>query len=485
MEGDKKPVIASKLKVHNTLSGEKELFLPIKDGEVGMYVCGPTTYNYIHLGNARPIVVFDTVRRYLEYLGYKVSYVQNFTDVDDKIIKRAQEEQTTPHELSHKYIEEYFLDADRLNVKRASIHPKVSEHIKEIIDFVQGLIDKGHAYELEGDVYFSVPSFPGYGKLSKRTLDDLQAGARVGVDERKHHPGDFALWKKAKEGEPYWPSPWGDGRPGWHIECSAMSAKYLGCGFDIHAGGFDLIFPHHENEIAQSEARFGVPMAKYWLHNGFITVNEEKMSKSLGNFFLLRDILAKYSPEVVRFYLLSTHYRSPIDFDDEKLDIAGRSLERLQTAYRLLKEAVSKGVSQSGAKTELNLADETAKMQSLFCEAMNDDFNTALAIAVLFDFARLLNTAVSAGITEEGRIQELIAAGERYKKLADILGLELKQGLANLDQELAEKVEGLIQARQDARKNKDYSRADAIREELKEMGITIEDTPQGIRWRKK
>lgn len=478
-------MISNKLKVHNTLTGQKELFSPIKNGEVGMYVCGPTTYNYIHLGNARPIVVFDTVRRYLEYLGYNVNYVQNFTDVDDKIIKRAQEEKTSPHELAHKYIEKYFIDADRLNVKRAVVHPKVSEHIKEIIEFVQGLIENGHAYELEGDVYFSVTSFPDYGKLSNRTLDDLQAGARVGVDERKRHPGDFALWKKAKEGEPFWPSPWGDGRPGWHIECSAMSAKYLGCSFDIHAGGYDLIFPHHENEIAQSEARFGVPMAKYWMHNGFITVNEEKMSKSLGNFFLLRDILEKYSPQVVRFYLLATHYRSPLDFDDEKLEIAEKSLERLQTAYRLLQEAVSKGVSGPGGKTELNLAVETSRMESLFCEAMNDDFNTSLAIAILFDYARLLNTAVSAGIKEEAEMRELKKAGELYKKLADILGMELEQAPAGLEQELADKVEELIGQRQDARKNKDFARADAIREELKEMGITIEDTPQGVRWRKK
>lgn len=473
------------LRVYNTLSGEKEPFIPLESGKVGMYVCGPTTYNYIHLGNARPIVVFDTVRRYLEYLGYKVTYVQNFTDVDDKIIKRAREEKTAPQDLAGKYVAEYFLDADRLNVKRASVHPKVSEHIQEIIYFVKGLVDKGHAYELEGDVYFSIASFPEYGKLSKRTLDDLQAGARVEVDERKHHPGDFALWKKAKEGEPNWNSPWGPGRPGWHIECSAMSAKYLSPSFDIHAGGFDLTFPHHENEIAQSEALFDMPMAKYWMHNGFITVNEEKMSKSVGNFFLLRDILEKFPSQVVRFYLLSTHYRSPLDFDDEKLDIAGKGLERLQTAYRLWKEAVSEVILAPETNTEVRLAHETAKLEKLFGEAMNDDFNTALAIAVLFDYARLLNTAITAGISGEAGLQELKEAGFLYKKLAGILGLELEQLEAGLEQEFTEKVEGLIQARQDARLKKDYARADAIRGELKEIGIIIEDTPQGIRWRKK
>lgn len=473
------------LKVFNTLKGQKEPFVTAEDNKVGMYVCGPTTYNYIHLGNARPLVVFDTVRRYLEYLGYQVTYIQNFTDVDDKIIKRARGEGEKPLDLASKYVQEYFRDADALNVKRATVHPKVSRHMPEIVDFVQGLLERGFAYEIMGDVYFDVGKFTEYGKLSGRSLDDLQAGARVEVDERKRHPADFALWKKAKEGEPSWASPWGQGRPGWHIECSAMSHKYLGANFEIHAGGYDLIFPHHENEIAQSEALFGEPMARYWLHNGFITVNEEKMSKSLGNFFLLRDILAKYPPQVVRFYLLATHYRSPLDFDDEKLTAAAKGLERLENSWRLLQEALARGVAENAKKErDTKIKEEALVLKERFLTAMDDDFNTALAIAVLFDFARTLNSYISQGIGDTEELEALKESGELYIQLLGILGL--KFDIANkADDELGMRVEELIAKRQAARAQKDYRTSDAIRDELNAMGIVLEDTPQGVRWRQK
>jgi len=473
----------SQLKVYNTLTGKKEEFIPLSADRVGMYVCGPTTYNYIHLGNARPLVVFDTVRRYLEYLGYEVTYVQNFTDVDDKIIKRALEEKEPPLELAARYVEEYFKDSAALNVRPASVHPKVSQHMQEIIDFVSGLMDKGYAYESEGDVYFGVTKFEPYGKLSKRELEDLQAGARVEVAEHKNHPGDFALWKKAKPDEPSWDSPWGKGRPGWHIECSAMSHKYLGSSFDIHAGGMDLIFPHHENEIAQSEAFHGTTMARYWLHNGFITVNQEKMSKSLGNFFLLRDILKKFPGQVIRFYLLSTHYRSPLDFDDEKLGVAQKGLERLQTAYRLLQEVLPPDSSLPGTSPEPDR--ELLDFRERFLEAMNDDFNTALAIAVLFDLARAINGEIADISRELGQQQHLSEAGRLFRELADILGLDLACGSTRISADLELEVERLIAERQEARKKKDFKTADAIRDQLKDMGVILEDTPGGIRWRMK
>lgn len=472
------------LKVFNSLTGRKEPFVPLEHGKVGMYVCGPTTYNYIHLGNARPLVVFDTVRRYLEYQGFTVTYVQNFTDVDDKIIKRSQEEGIPPKELAEKYVQEYFRDAEALAVKQATFHPKVSDHMEDIIAFIQGLIEKGYAYELAGDVYYEVEKFPGYGKLSGRTLDELQAGARVGIDERKRHPGDFALWKKAKPGEPYWDSPFGEGRPGWHIECSVMSHKYLGSSFDIHAGGYDLIFPHHENEIAQSEAQNGVIMAKYWLHNGFITVNQEKMSKSLGNFFLLRDILKKYAPEVVRFYLLSTHYRSPLDFDDEKLEASRRSLARLQNSYRLLKETLDKGVIAEGAFTGAPEFKETVEdLRQQFVTAMNDDFNTALAIAVLFDFARAINTIIASGPLSPEGLNALEAGGRVYLELASVLGIGLESEGREDSSLVASLLDLILTIRQEARARKDYQTADKIRESLQQSGIIIEDTPQGARWR--
>lgn len=487
-------MIKEGLRVFNTLSGQKEQFLPLEAARVKMYTCGPTTYNFIHLGNARPLVVFDTVRRYLEYLGYEVIYIQNFTDVDDKIIKRAREEKMPSLELAAKYIREYFADADALNVKRATVHPKVSEHMGDIINFVDGLVKKGYAYVVDGDVYFEVNKFKEYGKLSKRTLDDLQAGARVEVDSRKRYPGDFALWKKAKEGEPSWDSPWGQGRPGWHIECSTMSTKYLGSSFDIHAGGLDLIFPHHENEIAQSEALHAAPMAKYWLHNGFITINEEKMSKSLGNFFLLRDILQQYSPQVIRFYLLSTHYRSPLDFDDQKLQVAEKGLERLLTAFRLLEETKGKQRGEDSLSSEdlQGFGEELSKIKQQFREAMNDDFNTALALAALFDLARAVNGFnTSLGGRAAVGSQEMLLlqkTEEMYLELAGILGLELAEKNQNQNQKedagLANSlIELLIRVRQEARNRKDYQTSDLIRDDLKGLGIVLEDTPQGVRWR--
>ncbi|MCR4443091.1 MAG: cysteine--tRNA ligase [Peptococcaceae bacterium] len=476
----------SGLKVFNTLTGKKEAFIPLEPGKVRIYVCGPTTYNLIHLGNARPLVVFDTVRRYLEHLGYQVTYVQNFTDVDDKIIKRAREENVPPSELAERYVREYYKDSDALMVKRATVHPRVSEHMDDIIKFIEGLFQKGYAYEIDGDVYFAVTRFKEYGKLSSRTLDELMAGARVEVDERKAHPADFALWKKSRPGEPWWESPWGPGRPGWHIECSAMSHKYLGNSFDIHAGGCDLIFPHHENEIAQSEALHGVPMAKYWLHNGFITVNEEKMSKSLGNFFLLRDILDLYAPGAVRFYLLSTHYRSPLDFDDEKLETAKKGWDRLRNAYRLCREAVgdvSSPEKQAGLVFPGQLPKEVEAARRQFYEAMNDDFNTALAIAALFDLARTLNTAAAQGIASPGVLEVLEYGQETFVELSGVLGIRLDDSGKHEPALVGQLVDLIIALRQEARAKKDYQTSDKIRENLKQLGIVLEDTPQGVRWR--
>ncbi|MBM7865913.1 cysteine--tRNA ligase [Heliobacterium gestii] len=478
------------LRLYNTLSREKETFVPHKAGRVGMYVCGPTTYDYIHLGNARPLVVFDTVRRYLEYVGYEVAYVQNFTDIDDKIINRAKEIGEDPIAMAARFVEEYHRDAKALNVRPATVHPKVSNHMAEIIAMIRGLEEKGHAYAMDGDVYFSIPSFKDYGKLSGRSLEDLQAGARVDVNERKRHPMDFALWKGAKPGEPSWGSPWGQGRPGWHIECSAMSRKYLGDTFDIHGGGQDLIFPHHENEVAQSEACTGVaPMARYWLHNGFITVNQEKMSKSLGNFFTLREILKKFPGDVIRFYLLSTHYRSPIDFDDGKLEAAQKGLQRLRTSRRLLAETLGDGGKADTARPpELRekLAEQWLALKNGFREAMDDDFNTALALSMLFDLAREVNTFLHGayGLTPEDRTL-LQQVGEGFDELAGVLGVDLAEGAAAADDGAVDGLMNLlIGIRAEARKKKDWAMADRIRDGLKELGIVIEDTPQGARWKK-
>lgn len=482
------------MEIYNTLTRAKETFVPRDNGKVNMYVCGPTTYNYIHLGNARPLVFFDTVRRYFLYKGYQVNYVQNFTDVDDKIINRAREEHMDPLALARKYIEEFFVDSDALNVLRADVHPKVSEHIAEIISLIEKLERQGHAYSVEGDVYFSVRSFPGYGKLSGRSLEDMQAGARVDVDPRKKDPMDFALWKAAKPGEPSWQSPWGAGRPGWHIECSAMAEKYLGNCFDIHGGGFDLIFPHHENEIAQSEACGSGPFARYWMHNGFITINQEKMSKSLGNFFLVREILDKFAPDVVRWYLLSTHYRSPLDFDDEKLTVAGRGLERIKTAVRLLYEAMNISATE-GQANMVGFSEKLSTLRLEFEKAMDDDFNTALATSVFFELAKEVNILVK-GLEGKASPQVLETLAEAHNLIKDfnsVLGVlkedrstgKLILGVAGSEDKT---VDGLVQLiikiRQEARSKKDWATADTIRDGLKQLGIVLEDTPQGVRWKK-
>ncbi len=479
------------VKIYNTMSKQKEELITRDDGKVGIYVCGPTTYNYIHLGNARPLVFFDVVRRYLSYKGYAVTYVQNFTDIDDKIINRANEENIPPKQLAEKYIQEYFKDADALNVMRADIHPRVSGHMNEIIDMVSTLIKKGFAYEKDGDVYYSVEAFGDYGKLSGRSLDDMLAGARVDVDDRKRHPGDFALWKAAKEGEPFWESPWGKGRPGWHIECSAMSLKYLGNTFDIHGGGFDLIFPHHENEIAQSEACSGCEFAKYWMHNGFITVNQEKMSKSLGNFFIVRDIIEKFSPEVVRFYLLSTHYRSPLDFDDEKLQVSAKGLSRLENCYRKLNEKMNEAAEEQLTEKDEQVLAALQEIVVDFDKAMDDDFNTALAGGYLFDLIREVNTYMGGSDLHRDVLER---SKEIFKQFNQILGIYH----TDLDGELvfAEQEENgsqltdalldlIIDLRQDARKQKNFAAADKIRDQLSDLGIVLEDSPQGTKWKVK
>lgn len=482
------------IQIYNTLTRAKEPFVPREEGKVRMYVCGPTTYNYIHLGNARPLVFFDTVRRYFAYRGYEVQFVQNFTDVDDKIIKRAREENVDPLSLAQKYIEAYFEDAGKLNVAKADVHPKVSEHIPEIIEVIQKLVEKGYAYEVEGDVYFSVRRFAGYGKLSGRSLDEMQAGARVEVDPRKKDPLDFALWKRAKPGEPAWDSPWGKGRPGWHIECSVMSLKYLGANFDIHGGGADLIFPHHENEIAQSEAACGEPFARYWMHNGFITVNQEKMSKSLGNFFLLREILDKFPGDVVRFFLLETHYRSPLDFDDQKLRESQKALERIKNTRRLLQEKIqflrSINVSTAGPGDQA-FADRLEACREAFIRAMDDDFNTSLALSAVFDLCREANTfANQTRLPEVPGALPLLEKAWRYleEMVVQVLGIPLQEEpVVEEGQEQAlvtGLIELLIELRQAARARKDWATADGIRNRLRELGIILEDTPHGVRWKR-
>lgn len=472
------------LRLYNTMSRQKEEFQPRQSGKVAMYACGPTTYNFIHIGNARMLVVFDMIRRYLIYKGYDVLYVQNFTDVDDKIIQRAHEERVNPLDLAQKYIEEYFHDARELGIQQATIHPKATEHIPDMINIIEGLIEAGLAYEIDGDVYFAVNRFPNYGKLSGRSLDDMMAGARVEVDERKKFPMDFALWKKAKEGEPSWESPWGQGRPGWHIECSAMSLKYLGAGFDIHGGGGDLVFPHHENEIAQSEGYLrGGTFARYWMHNAFITVNQEKMSKSLGNFFTVREVLEHFPGEVVRFYLLGTHYRSPLDFDDQKMIMAQKGLERLQTSIRLAGDALKReGISGGSGHAGGYLLNSAQNARSAFTEAMDDDFNSALGMAVLFELAKSINSFVQEYPYSS---PELTEARATLLELAGVLGFDLAHPASrteNGDGKLAQVMELVIKIRARAREKKDWETADLIRDALKEIGVVIEDTPQGARW---
>ena len=462
------------IRLYNTKNAHKEEFVPLQEGKVGIYCCGPTTYNYIHLGNARPLVVFDTIRRYFIWRGWDVTYVQNFTDVDDKIINRAAEEHSDAKTVAEKYIAAYFEDTKVLNILPADVHPKVTEHISDIITLVQRIIDKGHAYVVGGDVYFEVRSLGSYGELSGRDIDDLRAGARVDVGDVKKDPLDFALWKAAKPGEISWDSPWGKGRPGWHIECSAMSCKYLGAAFDIHGGGADLVFPHHENELAQSRSA-GDAFAQYWMHNGFITVNEEKMSKSLGNFFLLRDILAKFPGDVVRCYLLGTHYRSPIDFSDDKLSAAARSLERIRNSYSLLKEG-----DRRAEPGEARFAETTVKAKEDFIAAMDDDFNTALAFSVIFNYCHDLNSYLAAGTPVKADTQGALALFHDFEA---VLGMILPQETQTegLTDDLMELI---LSIRGEARAKKDWATADAIRDGLKEIGIVIEDTPQGARWKK-
>lgn len=464
--------------VYNTMHQKKEPFVPLAEGKVGMYVCGPTVYNYIHVGNARPITVFDTIRRYFLYRGYQVTYVQNFTDVDDKIIKRSAEEGISAAAVAEKYINAYQEDVAKIKILPADIHPKVTQHMPEIIQMVQDLIDSGHAYVAGEDVYFRVRSFDDYGKLSKRHLDDMLAGARVEVGDVKEDPLDFALWKGAKPGEPAWDSPWGKGRPGWHIECSAMSKKYLGPHFDIHGGGADLIFPHHENEIAQSESICGGEMAKYWLHNGFITVNQEKMSKSLGNFFLLRDVLEKFPGEVVRFYLLSTHYRSPIDFDDEKLSVAAKSLERITNCVINLQQKIA-AMAETPVAAGESLAAAVEKARADFIAAMDDDFNTALAIAVIFDFCREVNSYLKEEVVGKEQFQ---AALDLFGEWHSVLGVIIPEETRRDD--LTDGLMALIMdIRGKARAEKNWGLADQIRDGLKALNIVIEDTAQGARWK--
>ena len=475
------------IQVYNTLHNRKEDFVPVEEGKVRMYVCGPTTYNYIHLGNARPLVAFDVIRRYFAYRGYEVTYVQNFTDVDDKIINRANEEGMDPKDLADKYIAAYFEDADALGVRRADVHPRVTDHMQIIIDMVQTIIDNGLAYEVDGDVYYEVRKFEHYGILSGRSVDDMQSGARVAVGEHKRDPLDFALWKAAKPGEPAWDSPWGKGRPGWHIECSAMSGHYLGQTFDIHGGGADLIFPHHENEIAQSEGCFRVKSVNYWLHNGFITINSEKMSKSLGNFFLLREILDKFPGYVVRFYLMSTHYRSPLDFDDTKLAAAEKSLLRIWNTYHLLEEKVAHlskiGGTDGEAAGALTALIPAARDKMI--EAMDDDFNTSLALAVVFELCRDINTILndrefSGGTETVAALQELLTF---FAELDSVFGVIVPEETES-DDLSDELLRIMLEIRTRARAAKDWSTADFIRDELKAIGIAIEDTPDGPRWKK-
>ncbi|SDN92710.1 cysteinyl-tRNA synthetase [Alkalicoccus daliensis] len=468
-------IVSMTIQLYNTLTRQKEPFRPIEEGKVKMYVCGPTVYNYIHIGNARPAVVFDMVRRYFQYRGYEVKYISNFTDVDDKIIKAAEEMGEGVMEIAERFIEAYHQDTAALGVQKADLHPRVTESMPEIIDFIDQLVQKGYAYESQGDVYFRTRRFDGYGKLSHQSIDDLQAGSRVEVGDRKEDPLDFVLWKTAKPGEISWESPWGEGRPGWHIECSAMVKKYLGDTIDIHAGGQDLSFPHHENEIAQSEALNEKQMANYWIHNGYINIDNEKMSKSLGNFILVHDIIKEFDPEVVRFFIVNAHYRSPINFSDEQLSSAQSSLERIKTTYQNLKLRTEE-TADLGTQPEkwLKLIEEH---RVRFVEGMDDDFNSANAAAVIFDLVKQANIYLSENHTNE----EVLRA---FLKQFDDMGFVLGMNLETKEELLDEEVEALIEERIEARKERNFQRADDIREELKEKNILLEDTPQGTRWKR-
>ncbi|WP_042353211.1 cysteine--tRNA ligase [Bacillus massiliigorillae] len=463
------------IKIYNTLTRQKETFQPLEEGKVKMYVCGPTVYNFIHIGNARPPIVFDTVRKYLQFRGYDVNYVSNFTDVDDKLIRVANELGTDVPTVAQRFIDAYFEDVQALGCNKADVHPRVMDNMDIIIEFVQALIDKGYAYESEGDVYYRTRQFDGYGKLSHQSIDDLRAGARIEVGEKKQDPLDFALWKAAKEGEISWDSPWGKGRPGWHIECSAMAKKYLGETIDIHAGGQDLSFPHHENEIAQSEALSGKTFAKYWMHNGYINIDNEKMSKSLGNFVLVHDIIKRHDPQVLRFFMLSVHYRNPINYSDELLNNAKAALERLKTSYHNLKhrEDMATNISDNNAEWLQKIQD----IHNQFIVDMDDDFNTANAISLLFELSKQANYYL---MEQHTHTDVITAFTEEFEQLFQVLGLSLQQEEELLDED----IEKLIEERIQARKDRNFQRSDEIRDQLKAMNIILEDTPQGTRWKR-
>lgn len=461
------------IQIYNSQTRRKEDFVPLRAGKVGMYCCGPTVYDFFHIGNARPFIMFDVFRRYLQYRGYEVTFVQNFTDVDDKMIDRARREGVTVRELGDRFIAEYWKDANALGVKPADVHPRATEHMPQMIALIQGLIDKGMAYEQAGSVYFSTPDFPEYGKLSGQNLEDLDAGARVSVDEEKRNPLDFALWKAEKPGEPSWDSPWGRGRPGWHIECSAMSMAYLGEAFDIHAGGQDLLFPHHENELAQSEGFTGRPFVNYWMHNGFLNIDNTKMSKSLGNFFTVRDILKEYEPEYVRMLMLSAHYRSPLNFSRDMMAQAHASLTRLYTARDRLNALL---VSAKPGKADgAGITEKVEEIRQRFLSGMDNDFNTAEAMGAVFDLAYLANTELDEGSGKEA-VQAVLST---LAELTGVLGL-----LARGEESVPEDVQAVADRRAEARKNRDWAQSDALRAELAQMGWLAEDTPQGQKLRR-
>lgn len=462
------------MKVYNSLTRRKEEFKPMDENEVKIYSCGPTVYNYFHIGNARPFIVFDVLRRYLEYRGYKVKFVQNFTDIDDKVINRANEEGVTYKDVAEKYIEEYFKDAKGLGIHEATVHPRATENIDAIIELVKTLIDKGYAYESDGDVYYRALKFKDYGKLSKQPIEDLVAGARISVGEKKEEAMDFALWKAAKPGEPSWDSPWGKGRPGWHIECSAMANRYLGKTIDIHSGGVDLMFPHHENEIAQSEAANGCTFANYWLHNAFLNIDNKKMSKSLGNFFTVRDAAKVYGYDAIRFFMLSAHYRSPINYSQESLTQSKAALERLRNADGNMEFLSENGSDEPLTDKQNEILAGFDKYREKFIAAMDDDLNTADAIAAIFELVRDVNTHLA-----ENKTRAFAAScRERVHELCDVLGILDKKESETLDSD----IEDLIAKRQAARKEKNFAEADRIRDELGKMGIILEDTPEGVKW---
>lgn len=462
------------MRIFNTMTRAKEEFIPLDPKEVKIYACGPTVYNFIHIGNARPLCVFDVLRRYMEYRGMNVRFVQNFTDIDDKIIRRANEEDSTFDKIAEKYIEEFWKDAKGMNIREATVHPKATENIDEIIHIIQGLEEKGFAYSKDGDVYFRTKKDEAYGKLSHQPIDDLESGARIDVSEQKEDPLDFALWKSAKPGEPYWESPWGHGRPGWHIECSAMARRYLGETIDIHCGGQDLIFPHHENEIAQSECCNGVPFARYWMHNGYINVDNVKMSKSLGNFFTVRDVAEKYGYEPIRYLMISSQYRSPINYSVDIIDQCKSSLTRLYTCRESLDFALK---NAKDGEADTALVEELSKRRAQFIAAMDDDLNTADALAAIFELVRDVNTKV----IDQGQSKETVnAAIKLFDELCGVLGILYHRQSSSLDEE----VEKLIEQRNQARADKNWALADEIRDTLKARGIILKDTAQGVTWHK-